>query len=71
MSPYLRTAIVAAALSSAAVVHGQTLTLEDAVARAIAASPQGAATAARADALTAAQDSTTTALEAQGIPVGE
>lgn len=52
---YLRAAIMAVALSSAAVVHGQTLTLEDAVARAIAASPQGAATAARADALTAAR----------------
>ena len=51
----LRAAIMAVALSSAAVVHGQTLTLEDAVARAIAASPQGAATAARADALTAAR----------------
>lgn len=55
MSPYLRAAFVALALSSATVVHGQTLTLEDAIARAIAASPQGAATAARADALTAAR----------------
>lgn len=55
MSPYLRAAVVAVALSSATVGHGQTLTLEDAVARAIAASPQGAATAARADALTAAR----------------
>lgn len=50
----LRAAIMAAALSSATVVHGQALTLEDAIVRAIAASPQGAATAARADALTAA-----------------
>ena len=55
MSFYLRAAIVAAALSSPAVGHGQTLTLEDAVARAIAASPQGAANAARADVLTAAR----------------
>ncbi len=55
MSPYLRAAIVAVALSSAKVVHGQTLTLEEAVARAIAASPQGAATTARTDALTAAR----------------
>lgn len=55
MLPYLRAALVVVSLSSATVVHGQTLTLEDAVARAIAASPQGAATAARADALTAAR----------------
>ena len=55
MSFCLRAAIMAVALSSAAVVHGQTLTLEDAIARAIAASPQGAATAARTDALTAAR----------------
>lgn len=55
MLPYLRAAVVAVALSSATVVHGQALTLEDAVARAIAASPQGAATAARADALIAAR----------------
>lgn len=55
MSPYLRAAIVAVALPSAAVVHGQTLTLEDAVARAIAASPQSAAIEARTDALTAAR----------------
>lgn len=55
MLPYLRAALVVVALSSATVVHGQTLTLEDAVARAIAASPQGAATTARADVLTAAR----------------
>ena len=55
MSFCLRAAIMAAALSSATVVHGQTLTLEDAIVRAIAASPQGAATAARTDALTAAR----------------
>jgi cobalt-zinc-cadmium efflux system outer membrane protein len=55
MLPYLRAVLVTVALSLATVVHGQTLTLEDAVARAIAASPQGAATAARADALTAAR----------------
>ncbi len=55
MSPYLRAAVVAVALSSSAVVHGQALTLEDAITRAIAASPQGAATAARADVLTAAR----------------
>ncbi len=55
MSPYLRSAVVAVALSSSAVVHGQALTLEDAIARAIASSPQGAATVARADALTAAR----------------
>jgi len=55
MSPYLRAAVVAVALSSSAVVRGQALTLEDAITRAIAASPQGAATAARADVLTAAR----------------
>ncbi|PAX06484.1 TolC family protein [Sphingomonas lenta] len=54
MSSYLR-AVVAVALSSAAVAHGQTLTLEDAVARAVATSPQGAATSARVDVLTAAR----------------
>jgi cobalt-zinc-cadmium efflux system outer membrane protein len=55
MSFYLRAAIVAVTLSPAAAVHGQTLTLEDAVARAIAASPQSAATSARLDALHAAR----------------
>ncbi len=55
MKPYLRAAVVAAALSFSAVVHGPTLTLEDAVARAIGASPQGAANAARVDVLTAAR----------------
>lgn len=55
MPSYLRAAVVAAALSSATAAHGQTLTLEDAVARAVSVSPQGAATAARVDALTAAR----------------
>lgn len=55
MLTILRAAVLAAALASAGPAFGQTLTLEDAIGRAVASSPQGTATAARADALTAAR----------------
>lgn len=53
----MRAAIVAVALSSAsaAVAQADTLSLQEAIARAVAASPQTAATAARADVLMAAR----------------
>jgi cobalt-zinc-cadmium efflux system outer membrane protein len=50
-----RAAILAVALALASPVMGQTLTLDDAVSRAIAASPQGAASAARIDTLAASR----------------
>jgi len=52
--PYLlRAAVCAAVLVSSASAHAQTLTLDDAIARAIATSPVGEAAAARTDALVA------------------
>ena len=53
MPYFLRAAMCAAVLVSSASAHAQTLTLDDAIARAIAASPVGEASAARADALIA------------------
>lgn len=55
MTIFSRAAIVAVALVSAGPAWADTLTLDAAVVRAIAASPQGAATAARADSLAAAR----------------
>lgn len=55
MPSYLRVAFVAMALASTSHAGAQTLTLDDAIDRAIAASPQGAATTARVEALTAAR----------------
>ncbi|MGQ3179293.1 MAG: TolC family protein [Blastomonas fulva] len=53
MPYFLRAAMCATVLVSSASAHAQTLTLDDAIARAIAASPVGEASAARADALIA------------------
>lgn len=53
MSSMLRVAVVAGALASASPVWAQSLTLDDAITRAVAASPQGAASAARFDTLNA------------------
>ncbi len=53
MPYFLRAAVFAAVLVSSASAHAQTLTLNDAIARAISASPVGAASAARTDALAA------------------
>ncbi len=53
MPYFLRAAVCAAVLVSSASAHAQTLTLDDAIARAISASPVGEASAARADALVA------------------
>ena len=53
MPYFLRAAVFAAVLVSSASAHAQTLTLDDAIARAISASPVGAASAARTDALVA------------------
>ncbi|RSU75851.1 TolC family protein [Sphingomonas sp. S-NIH.Pt3_0716] len=52
---HVRAAVVAAALASAAPVWGQVLTLDDAITRAIDASPDGAAATARLDTLDAAR----------------
>lgn len=52
---HVRAAVVAAALASAAPVWGQVLTLDDAITRAIDASPDGAAATARLDTLNAAR----------------
>lgn len=51
----VRVAIVATALASAPAAHAQSLTLQDAVRRAVEASPQGEAASARQDVLTAAR----------------
>lgn len=51
----VRVAIVATALASAPAVHAQSLTLPDAIRRAVEASPQGEAATARQDVLTAAR----------------
>ena len=51
----VRVAIFAAALSSAPALNAQSLTLDDAIERAVEASPQGAATSARRDVLNAAR----------------
>ena len=48
-------AIVATALASAPAAHAQSLTLQDAIQRAVEASPQGEAASARQDVLTAAR----------------
>ncbi len=53
MSSILRAAGLAAALASASPVRAQSLTLDDAITRAVAASPQGTASAARLDTLNA------------------
>lgn len=53
MPYFLRAAVFAAVLVSSASAHAQMLTLDDAIARAISASPVGEASAARADALVA------------------
>lgn len=55
MPIYVRVAVFAAALSSAPALHAQSLTLEDAIERAVAASPQGAAASAQRDVLIAAR----------------
>lgn len=51
----VRAALLAAALTSAPALRAQSLTLDDAITRAVSASPQGAATAARLDTLSAAR----------------
>lgn len=51
----VRAAIIAAALSSASALNAQSLTLQDAIERAVEASPQGAAASARQDVLVAAR----------------
>ena len=51
----VRVAIVATTLALAPAVHAQSLTLQDAVRRAVEASPQGEAASARQDVLTAAR----------------
>ena len=51
----VRVAIVATALASAPAAHAQSLTLQDAIQRAVEASPQGEAASARQDVLTAAR----------------
>ncbi len=53
MHIFVRAALFAAALSSAPALNAQSLTLQDAIERAVAASPQGAAGAARLDTLSA------------------
>lgn len=60
MHSFVRAAIIAAALSSASALHAQTLTLQDAIERAIVASPQGQAAAARQDVLAASRDQANT-----------
>ncbi|MFP5454731.1 MAG: TolC family protein, partial [Alphaproteobacteria bacterium] len=60
MHSFVRAAIIAAALSSASALHAQTLTLQDAIERAINASPQGKAAAARQDVLVASRDQANT-----------
>lgn len=55
MHIYVRVAIVATALASAPAAHAQSLTLQDAIRRAVEASPQGEAASARQDVLTAAR----------------
>ncbi|AOF98678.1 outer membrane efflux family protein (plasmid) [Blastomonas sp. RAC04] len=55
MPYFLRAAMCATVLVSSAPAHAQTLTLDDAIARAISASPMGEAAAARADALIASR----------------
>ncbi len=55
MPSILRVAVLAAALASASPGWAQQLTLDDAITRAVAASPQGAASAARLDILNAAR----------------
>lgn len=57
---HVRAAIVAVALASAGPVLGQVLTLDDAITRAIDASPDGAAAAARFDTLDAARSAADT-----------
>ena len=56
----LRAVMTAAALVAAGPVHGQTVTLEEAITRAVAASPQGSATRARLDALDATRQAADT-----------
>jgi cobalt-zinc-cadmium efflux system outer membrane protein len=56
MRSFMRAAIIAAVLSSASALHAQTLTLQDAIERAIDASPQGQAAAAQQDVLAASRD---------------
>lgn len=55
MHIFLRAALFAAALSSAPALHAQPLTLQDAIERAVEASPQGLAASARQDVLTASR----------------
>lgn len=55
MRTRLRAALAAVALCSASTLSAQTLSLQDAITRAIAASPLGAATAARRDVLSASR----------------
>ena len=60
MPSTLRVAFMAAALASASPVWAQSLTLDDAITRAVAASPQGAASAARLDTLNAVRQGANT-----------
>ena len=55
MPSILRAAVLAAALASASPLWAQSLTLDDAITRAVSASPQGAAAAARLNTLGAAR----------------
>jgi cobalt-zinc-cadmium efflux system outer membrane protein len=56
----VRATLVAVALSSAAALHAQSLSLDDAITRAVAASPQGASDNARLDTLSAARSAADT-----------